>query len=157
MDVAVDLDEETVRELEEEAQLQGFADLKAYLSWIVAHRPMSELAGSQAPAVASRVSELEERMTLVERQLGLDEPADPDADLGGVSGADGGSLGGGFEPAAGDSDSGSGGEALEPESGPESESEPGPEAPGDAAEDDEIAEVIGDVSLEDEDKDETEG
>ena len=82
MEIRLRLDDDLVAELDEEAQLQGFDDRGAYLRWIVANRPMSDLATTQAPAVASRVSELEERVKLLERQLDLDEPTNPDADLG---------------------------------------------------------------------------
>ncbi|WP_136717705.1 hypothetical protein [Halorientalis salina] len=152
MEIRVELDGDVVEELTEEAQLQGFDDRESYLRWIVAHRPMSDLATTQAPAVASRVSELEERVTLLERQLDLDEPTNPDSDLGTAdSGAnlDEGSGGGvdldsGSEPSLGD-DAGSDTVDLD---APEDDPEPEPEE--DAAEDDDIAEAIGDVSLDDE-------
>ena len=152
MEIRVDLDADLVEELDEEATLQGFDDRGAYLRWIVAHRPMSNLATTQAPAVASRVSELEERVTLLERQLDLDTPTDPDSDLGGSD--SGGSLDAG----------GGGGAALETGDGPslgdDVDAEPEPvdldepedadaETAEDAAEDDDIAEAIGDVTLDD--------
>jgi hypothetical protein len=173
MEVRVDLDEALVDELDEEARLQGFDDRAAYLRWIVAHRPMSELATTQAPAVASRVSELEERIKLLERQLDLDQPADPDADLGSGS-SGGGSLGGGSASAGlGSESSASGGLGSESSaSGPDGSEESGgaslddvdtstesmdlaePEDTGGdddemEAGDDDIAEAIGDVEIED--------
>ncbi|WP_246984635.1 hypothetical protein [Halorientalis marina] len=163
MEIRVDLDEELVDELDEEARLQGFDDRAAYLRWIVSHRPMSELATTQAPAVASRVSELEERVKLLERQLDLDEPVDPDADLGSGS-SGGGSLGGGSasgglgsESSAGglDGSAESGGASLDDvDTSTESMDLAEPEdAGGDDDEmeagDDDIAEAIGDVEIED--------
>lgn len=161
MEVRVELEESLVDELDEEAALQGFDDREAYLRWILAHRPMSELASTQAPAVASRVSELEERVKLLERQLDLDQPVDADSDLGGSSG--GGDLGGS-----------SGGGSLEAESGggaslddvdtsteamdldePETATADGPDE--EEAGDDDIADAIGDIEIEDEeDEGETE-
>ena len=156
MEVRVDLDEELVDELDEEARLQGFDDRAAYLRWIVAHRPMSELATTQAPAVASRVSELEERVKLLERQLDLDEPVDPDADLGSGSSASGdlgGSSGGGLEP----TEESSGASLDDVDTSTESMDLAEPEDAGGGedekeAGDDDIAEAIGDVEIEDEDE-----
>lgn len=153
MEVRVELEEALVDELDEEAALQGFDDREAYLRWIVAHRPMSELASTQAPAVASRVSELEERVKLLERQLDLDQPVDADSDLAGSSG--GGSLeaGGG---ASLDAESGSGGASLgEMDTSTDEmdldEPEPATEEPEEeAAGDDDIADAIGDIEIEDE-------
>jgi hypothetical protein len=157
MEVRVELDEALVDELDEEATLQGFDDREAYLRWIVAHRPMSELATTQAPAVASRVSELEERVTVLERQLDLDQPVDAESDLASSTG------GGDLEPSGGggslDAESGSGGASLgemdtstdemeldEPEPAPADEPEE------EAAGDDDIADAIGDIEIEDEDE-----
>jgi hypothetical protein len=163
MEVRVDLDEELVDELDEEARLQGFDDRAAYLRWIVSHRPMSELATTQAPAVASRVSELEERVKLLERQLDLDEPVDPDADLGSGS-SGGGSLGGGSASGGLGSESSASGPDGSEESGgaslddvdtsTESMDLAEPEDTGGdddemEAGDDDIAEAIGDVEIED--------
>jgi len=168
MEVRVDLDEALVDELNEEAQLQGFEDREAYLRWIVAHRPMSELASSQAPAVASRVSELEERIKLLERQLGLDQPTDPDADLGRSTAGgslDDGSAGGTLEDAAGDSlePDESGGASLD-DVDTSTDAMDLAEPDGTASDDDEreagdadIAEAIGDVEIEDEDEEEGSG
>jgi hypothetical protein len=170
MEVRVDLDEELVDELDEEARLQGFDDRAAYLRWIVSHRPMSELATTQAPAVASRVSELEERVKLLERQLDLDEPVDPDADLGSGS-SGGGSLGGGSASGGLGSESSASGPDGSEESGgaslddvdtsTESMDLAEPEDTGGdddemEAGDDDIAEAIGDVEIED-DEDEDGG
>ncbi|WP_336001567.1 hypothetical protein [Halorientalis halophila] len=171
MEIRLRLDDELVAELDEEARLQGFDDRGAYLRWIVANRPMSDLATTQAPAVASRVSELEERVKLLERQLDLEEPTDPDADLGETttdapSASEGGSgdLGGSGDGTGADLGAESGSESatldadVEPETEPmdlEAGSEPVDEEAEDAAADDDIAEAIGDVSLEDEEEDES--
>jgi hypothetical protein len=163
MEIRLRLDDDLVAELDEEAQLQGFDDRGAYLRWIVANRPMSDLATTQAPAVASRVSELEERVKLLERQLDLDEPTNPDADLeqsggsgpvttesdtGGVelepSGTSDPDETAGGEPASLDDDIEPDQEAMDLDEDEESEEE--------AAADDDIAEAIGDVSLEDDDE-----
>jgi hypothetical protein len=141
MEVTVELDERLVEELEEEVDLQGFDDLGAYMRWIVAHRPMSELATTEAAAVASRVSELEERLTVVERQLDLDGPVNPDADLGNTTTSDSLETAGGPDPEENRSD-----ESVELD-------DPDPEPDEDAAQDDEIAEALEDVSLDDEDED----
>jgi len=162
MEIRLQLDDDLVAELDEEATLQGFDDRGAYLRWIVANRPMSELAATQAPAVASRVSELEERVKLLERQLDLDEPTNPDADLGQSGGAastdaNAGSadLEGSTDPELGDTGGGepaSLDDDVEPEQeamdldGDESEEEE------EAAADDDIAEAIGDVSLDDDEE-----
>jgi hypothetical protein len=161
MEVRLELDASLVDELDEEAQLQGFADRAAYLRWIVTHRPMSELATAEAPAVASRVSALEERLQVVERQLDLDDTADPDADLG-----DGSASTATDDLAAAGSDADDGEDFGSDESfesavtdaaadDPVDDEEPAPppEEPEDAAADDDIAEAIGDVSLEDEEAD----
>ncbi|MFB6085156.1 MAG: hypothetical protein ABEJ94_13020 [Halorientalis sp.] len=161
MEIRLQLDDDLVAELDEEARLQGFDDRGAYLRWIVANRPMSDLATTQAPAVASRVSELEERVKLLERQHDLDEPRDPDADLGRASG-------GGTDPETEPTSADAGGTDLEPGGANGSDetagSEPasldddiepeqeamdldGDEADEEAAADDDIAEAIGDVSL----------
>lgn len=168
MEITVELDESLVDELDEEAQLQGFDDRGAYLRWVIANRPMSELATTQAPAVASRVSELEERMKLVERQLDLSAPTDAAEDLsdGSTPSSAGGEL-----AAEGDSarfeESGSGA-SLDPNSGGtgldepvEQDTEPvdledptddEPDEEEDGAQDDDIAEAIGDIDLEDEEE-----
>jgi len=143
MEISVELDESLVDELDEEAQLQGFDDREAYLRWIVANRPMSELATSQAPVVASRLSELEERVKLVERQLDLDAPTDPAADLGDGSVSSSGDLGDGD----GASLETSGGASLDESAPDEDEVD---EEDEDAADDDEIADAIGDIDFEDE-------
>lgn len=153
MEIRVEFDDEVAEELAEEATLQGFDDRASYLRWIVANRPMSSLSSTQAPAVASRVSELEERVKLLERQLGLDDPVDPDADLG-DGGTGGGDFGGGFESAG---DSASLGD-VEPSSEsvdleePASDPELDEDEEEDAAEDDDIAEAIGDVDIDDDDE-----
>lgn len=164
MEIRLRLDDDLVAELDEEAQLQGFDDRGAYLRWIVANRPMSDLATTQAPAVASRVSELEERVKLLERQLDLDEPTDPDADLGQTGGsgttATSSDTGGAeLEPSdTNEPNETAGGEpaSLDGDVKPEQEAmdldDEETEAGG-AAADDDIAEAIGDVSLEDEKED----
>ena len=160
MEIRLRLDDDLVAELDEEAQLQGFDDRGAYLRWIVANRPMSDLATTQAPAVASRVSELEERVKLLERQLDLDEPTNPDTDLGqsggtGTASADTG--GAELEPSAtSEPDDTAGGEpaSLDDDIEPDREAMDldGEETDEEAAADDDIAEAIGDVSLEDEEE-----
>jgi len=137
MEVCLTLEEDVVAELDEEAELQGFEDREAYLRYVVANRPMSGLAPAQAPAVASRVAELEERLKFVERHLDLDRPSDPGADLGGA---------GITEPMA---DSGSD-PTLEPASGGDlsEDLDPDLDEDEDAAADDDIAEAVGEVSLE---------
>jgi hypothetical protein len=147
MEIRVELDDDLAEDLADEADLQGFDDRAAYLRWIIAQRPMSELASSQAPAVASRVSELEERVTVVERQLDLDQPTDPGSDLssdtsGGSDATLGETSGGDLEPEGGGLDDELAAESEPAELTPEDE---------DAAEDDDIAEAVGDVSLDDED------
>ena len=161
MEIRLRLDDDLVAELDEEAQLQGFDDRGAYLRWIVANRPMSDLASTQAPAVASRVSELEERVKLLERQLDLDEPINPDADLGQSGGAastnaDAGGTGLGSSDTEPDLGGGDGGEpaSLDDDIEPEQEAmdlDEG-ETEEEAAADDDIAEAIGDVSLEDDEE-----
>ncbi|WP_299262917.1 hypothetical protein [Halorientalis sp.] len=168
MEIRLRLDDELGAQLDEEARLQGFDDRGAYLRWIVANRPMSDLATTQAPAVASRVSELEERVKLLERQHDFDDPADPDADLGQPGGtgtvaetetatANTGETG--LESRAA-SESDAAGESasldsdIEPDQetmGPDSEDEDMDEGEG-AAADDDIAEAIGGVSLDEEDE-----
>jgi len=81
MEVGVDLDEETVEALRVEARRQGFDGIEAYLRWIVAHRPASDLAGSRAPAVASRVSDLDQRLTVLERYLNVERSDDGTLDV----------------------------------------------------------------------------
>ncbi|RXK46448.1 hypothetical protein [Halorientalis pallida] len=167
MEIRLRLDDDLVAELDEEAQLQGFDDRGAYLRWIVANRPMSDLATTQAPAVASRVSELEERVKLLERQLDLDEPTSPDADLGQTSGAETATTsadtgGAELEPSdTSEPDDTAGGEpaSLDGDIEPEREAMDldGEETEEAAAADDDIAEAIGDVSLEDEEEEEEEG
>jgi hypothetical protein len=163
MEIRLRLDDDLVAELDEEAQLQGFDDRGAYLRWIVANRPMSDLATTQAPAVASRVSELEERVKLLERQLDLDEPTNPDTDLGQSGGTGTASTGadtGGaeLEPSAtSEPDDTAGGEpaSLDEDIEPEQEAmdlDEDEESEEEAAADDDIAEAIGDVSLEDDDE-----
>lgn len=147
MEIRVELAEDLVEELDDEAMLQGFDDRGAYLRWIIAHRPMSDLASTQAPAVTSRVSELEERVKLLERQLDLDNPANPDADLGsGASAGGGASL---DTPNGGDDAS----LADEFESKAETvdldDPQGEPEETEEGAEDDDIADAIGDISLDD--------
>ncbi|MFB6163655.1 MAG: hypothetical protein ABEJ31_00690 [Haloarculaceae archaeon] len=152
MEIRVDVEEDLAAELAEEAALQGFDDRAAYLRWILAHRPMSDLAGTQAPAVASRVAELEERVKLLERQAGFDEPVDPDADLGDSTTPSTGSLGADGSEAGDDSGGSDGGASLdggEPAADGFASKAADDEAE-DAAEDDDIAEAIGDVSLDDE-------
>ena len=83
MEVGVDLDEETVEELRVEARRQGFDGIEGYLRWIVAHRPASELTGSQAPAVASRVSDLDQRLTVLERYVNVERGEDGTLDVPG--------------------------------------------------------------------------
>ncbi|SEN71507.1 hypothetical protein SAMN05216388_1004262 [Halorientalis persicus] len=163
MEIRLRLDDDLVAELDEEAQLQGFDDRGAYLRWIVANRPMSDLATTQAPAVASRVSELEERVKLLERQLDLDEPTNPDTDLGQSGGTGTASTGadtGGaeLEPSTtSEPDDTAGGEpaSLDEDIEPEQEAmdlDEDEESEEEAAADDDIAEAIGDVSLEDDDE-----
>ncbi|WP_424017394.1 hypothetical protein ACOZ4N_16165 [Halorientalis pallida] len=162
MEIRLRLDDDLVAELDEEAQLQGFDDRGSYLRWIVANRPMSDLATTQAPAVASRVSELEERVKLLERQLDLDEPTNPDADLGQTGGSGtvttGSDTGGaGLEPSGtSEPDETADGEpaSLDDDIEPDQEAMDldGEETEEEAAADDDIAEAIGDVSLEDEEK-----
>ncbi len=151
MEIRVELDDDLVEELDDEAALQGFDDRAAYLRWIIAHRPMSNLASTEAPAVASRVSELEERVKLLERQLDLDTPTNPEADLGGASSAGGGaSLGAASGGSTGGDDASLAGEFeskadtvdLDEPEGTADETEEG-------AEDDDIADAIGDISLDD--------
>jgi hypothetical protein len=170
MEITVELDESLVDELDEEAQLQGFDDRGAYLRWVIANRPMSELATSQAPAVASRVSELEERMKLVERQLDLSAPTDAAEDLADETTPS--SAGGGLasEGSGASLEGSGGGGTLETDSGGASLEEPveqdtepvdledpttdeEPDEEEDGAQDDEIAEAIDDIDLEDEAED----
>jgi hypothetical protein len=171
MEITVELDESLVDELDDEAQLQGFDDRGAYLRWVIANRPMSELATSQAPAVASRVSELEERMKLVERQLDLSAPTDAADDLadGTTPSSSGGELAGDSGGASLD-DSGSGASLDDTSSGasldepveqdtepvdlddPTATAEEEEEGDEDGAQDDEIAEAIDDIDLEDEEE-----
>lgn len=183
MEITVELDESLVDELDEEAQLQGFDDRGAYLRWVIANRPMSELATSQAPAVASRVSELEERMKLVERQLDLSAPTDAANDLadGTTPGSAGGELaseGGGASLESSVSSDGleasGAGDGFETDSGGASLDEPAEQDTDpvdledptesdesdeeeDGAQDDEIAEAIDEIDLEDEETDDGDG
>lgn len=131
MELRIELGEELVEELQNEAGMQRFEDLEAYLEWIIAHRPMSDLATTQAPAVASRVSELEDRLTLIERHLDLDR--ERSTDLGASESASGVDLG---------VDETGGNESTTEEVDITKQSE-------DAAADDDIAEAIGDVALDD--------
>ncbi|MFD1586060.1 hypothetical protein ACFR9U_03630 [Halorientalis brevis] len=152
MEIRVELADDLVEELDDEASLQGFDDRAAYLRWIIAHRPMSDLASTQAPAVASRVSELEERVKLLERQLDLDTPTNPEADLGGAS-SSGASLdaASGTTPESGADDGASlaGGFESKVESAEMDDPQGATGEPEEGAEDDDIADAIGDISLDD--------
>ena len=153
MEIRVELDDDLVEELDDEAALQGFDDRAAYLRWIIAHRPMSNLASAEAPAVASRVSELEERVKLLERQLDLDTPTNPEADLGGASSAGGGAsldaASGGGTGGGGDDASLAGGFESKADTVDLDEPEGAPDETEEGAEDDDIADAIGDISLDD--------
>jgi hypothetical protein len=101
-------------------------------------------------------------VNLLERQLDLDEPTTPGADLGGgggtaTTGADTGSADlepSGTEPELGGADDGgepaSLGDDVDPEQG--TMDLDGDEDEEEAAADDDIAEAIGDVSLEDDEE-----
>lgn len=152
MDITVELSESVADELDEEARLQGFDDRDAYLRWIIAHRPMSELATKEAPALASRLSELEERVKILERQAGLDTPTNPDTDLGDSTSTPSGDLSTEPAPASPESSSMTDPDTTKPDDVVSQTANDHDDDDNDEneAQDDDIAEAIGDVSLEDE-------
>ena len=146
MEVGVDLDEETVEELRVEARRQGFDGIEAYLRWIVTHRPASDLTGTQAPAIASRVSDIDQRLTVLERYLNVERGEDGTLDVSGdTDGAFGSTAAETEDPdeTAPDADEGRDTD-TDDEVIPDEEDEAG-------ADDEDIAAAVDEVPLDDED------